>query len=161
SSEDIAASLSVRQVIVHVSAAAGTVREGLGHERCDGAVLASCLARQHLEENEAIGGRQSIRVLEVHFVLGICILLARLIDPPVELAKGIVDITKIIARSSEAFEVIARFRQGIDTSWVPWLNPAIAMVNDEKVLRLNADVEDKTSVAKLTQNALQVDAGTV
>src|SRR5207249_1659958 len=94
--EQVAAGLGVGQVVVHVGAAAGPVGERLGHEGGDGPIRTGGLGGQHFEEDEAVGRRQGVGVLEVDFVLGVGIFVVGLVDPPAKLAQRLVHVDEVI-----------------------------------------------------------------
>ncbi len=65
---------------MEVRAAARAVRERLGHEGADHAVLAGDLAHRHLHQREVVGGGQRVGIGVVHLELAVRVLVVDLVD---------------------------------------------------------------------------------
>ena len=148
-------------MVVDVAAAAGPVGEGLGHVGGDGPVPLGVLAGHHLEEGVAVGGGQRVGVVEVDFVLPVGVLVVGLVGVPPDAAHGVHHVPQVAHDVGDALEVIAGLAEAVYVVGVIDLNGAVGVPGDQKMLRLDADVEDVALGPGVVQHGLEVLAGTV
>ena len=154
--EQVLASRCVLHVEVHVPAAARAVGERLGHVRRYCAVPLGVLARHHLKERVAVGGRQRVAVHEVDLVLSIRVLVVRLVGVPAHAGHPVHHVLQVVHHVRDALEVVARLGQGVHAAGVPDLDRAVVLAGYQEVLRLDAYVELVPLVAAFPEHTLQV-----
>ena len=143
-------------MVVDVAAAAGAVGEGLGHVGGDGPVPLGVLAGHHLEEGVAVGGGKGVGVVEVDFVLPVGVLMVGLVGVPPDAAHGVHHVAQVAHYVGDALEVVAGLAQAVNVVGVIDLDGAVGVAGDQKMLRLDADVEDVALGPGVVQHRLEV-----
>src|SRR5205807_10469974 len=86
--------------------------------------------------------------------------MVRLVNAPIELLQGIVHVAQVISCRRQTFEVVTGLGQRIHLARIPGSNAAIIQASDQKMLRLDAHVEQVSRGPNLIQNSLEINART-
>ena len=146
--KEILAAVRVGEMIMHVGPGARPRRERLGHERRDRADPLGKLAGHHPEDDAAVGRREGVGVPEIDLVLVIRVLMVGLIDTPVELIESVVERAEEPQRPGDALEVIARLGEVVHRVGIPTADRAVALLDHQEELRLDAHIEDKSPLTR-------------
>ena len=157
--EHVLPGLGVGQVVVDMPCAAGAVCKGLGHVGGDGPVLLGVLAGHHFEESVAVCRDQGVIVDEIDLILSVGVFVVRLVGIPTHPLYAVHHVPQIVHDIGDAFEVVASFAQSVHVVGVPDFNGAVAIPSDQKMLRLNAYVEDVAIGPQVGKHPLEVLAG--
>ena len=131
------------------------MRERLRHVGRDGPEGLGHLARHHLEEGDAIRGRQGVRVLPVDLELRGPVLVVGGVGLPAELVEVFHQRAEVAHRAGQALEVVAGLLERVDAVRVERHDAAVLAPPHEEVLGLRAHHHHESLAQQLGGHAAE------